>query len=65
MPRPTELAGKAIGKMKGLRQGLAGHRGIMKRLAEEHGEVCPAGWTKGKTAMKATREGVTGYLSKK
>jgi peroxiredoxin (alkyl hydroperoxide reductase subunit C) len=35
------------------------------QYSEEHGEVCPANWTKGKTAMKATREGVTGYLSKK
>ncbi len=34
------------------------------QYSEEHGEVCPAGWTKGKTAMKATREGVSGYLSK-
>jgi peroxiredoxin (alkyl hydroperoxide reductase subunit C) len=35
------------------------------QYAEEHGEVCPAGWTKGKKAMKATREGVTGYLGGK
>jgi hypothetical protein len=39
MPRPTELAGKAFGKMKGIRHGLAGHRGIMRKLAEEHGEI--------------------------
>lgn len=32
---------------------------------EEHGEVCPANWNKGKTAMKATREGVETYLSGK
>ncbi|MCD8262766.1 MAG: peroxiredoxin [Tannerellaceae bacterium] len=30
---------------------------------EENGEVCPANWTKGKKAMKATNEGVSGYLS--
>jgi peroxiredoxin (alkyl hydroperoxide reductase subunit C) len=35
------------------------------QYSEEHGEVCPAGWTKGKKAMKATLEGVSGYLSKK
>ena len=31
---------------------------------EEHGEVCPAGWEKGKPGMKATAEGVAEYLSK-
>jgi peroxiredoxin 2/4 len=31
---------------------------------EENGEVCPANWTKGKAAMKATHEGVAAYLSK-
>lgn len=31
---------------------------------EKHGEVCPANWAKGKTAMHATHEGVSGYLSK-
>lgn len=30
---------------------------------EENGEVCPANWTKGKTALKATHEGVAKYLS--
>ncbi len=35
------------------------------QFSEEHGEVCPANWTKGKKAMKATREGVTGYLGGK
>jgi peroxiredoxin (alkyl hydroperoxide reductase subunit C) len=30
---------------------------------EEHGEVCPAGWQKGKRGMKATPEGVAKYLS--
>jgi peroxiredoxin 2/4 len=30
---------------------------------EEHGEVCPAGWTKGKAAMKDTPEGVAKYLA--
>lgn len=32
---------------------------------EENGEVCPANWNKGDEAMKATHEGVAGYLSKK
>ncbi|APJ02701.1 peroxiredoxin [Silvanigrella aquatica] len=31
---------------------------------EKHGEVCPANWNKGKDAMKATKEGVSNYLSK-
>ncbi len=30
---------------------------------EQHGEVCPANWSEGKTAMKATHEGVAEYLS--
>ena len=30
---------------------------------EEHGEVCPAGWTKGKAGMKENAEGVAKYLS--
>lgn len=30
---------------------------------EEHGEVCPAGWQKGETGMKATSEGVADYLT--
>lgn len=30
---------------------------------EEHGEVCPAGWTKGKKGMTATPEGVAKYLA--
>lgn len=30
---------------------------------EEHGEVCPAGWSKGKAGMKATPEGVAAYLA--
>lgn len=29
----------------------------------EHGEVCPAGWNKGDTAMKASTEGVAEYLA--
>lgn len=32
---------------------------------EKHGEVCPADWHPGETAMKATQEGVAEYLSKK
>lgn len=30
---------------------------------EEHGEVCPAGWNKGKAGMKATTAGVSEYLA--
>ena len=30
---------------------------------EKHGEVCPAGWTKGKTAIKPTAEGIAAYLA--
>ncbi|QOL20117.1 peroxiredoxin [Candidatus Bodocaedibacter vickermanii] len=30
---------------------------------EQNGEVCPANWMKGKTAMKATRESVSTYLT--
>jgi peroxiredoxin 2/4 len=30
---------------------------------EEHGEVCPAGWTKGDSGMKDTADGVANYLS--
>ena len=29
---------------------------------EEHGEVCPAGWNKGKAAMKESPQGVASYL---
>jgi peroxiredoxin (alkyl hydroperoxide reductase subunit C) len=32
---------------------------------EEHGEVCPAGWTKGKKAMKGSNEGVRAYFNSK
>lgn len=31
---------------------------------EEHGEVCPAGWNKGKAGMKADPAGVADYLAK-
>ncbi len=30
---------------------------------EEHGEVCPAGWNKGKAGMKADPKGVADYLA--
>jgi peroxiredoxin 2/4 len=30
---------------------------------QKHGEVCPANWEEGKTAMNATRDGVAEYLS--
>jgi peroxiredoxin (alkyl hydroperoxide reductase subunit C) len=35
------------------------------QYVEKHGEVCPANWEEGKDAMKATRQGVAEYLSKK
>ncbi|MCB2081778.1 MAG: peroxiredoxin [Hyphomicrobiales bacterium] len=31
---------------------------------EEHGEVCPAGWNRGKEGMKADAKGVSAYLKK-
>lgn len=31
---------------------------------EEHGEVCPAGWNKGKSGMQANPAGVADYLAK-
>ena len=34
------------------------------QFTEQHGEVCPAGWQKGKEGMKATAEGVASYLAK-
>lgn len=34
------------------------------RHFEEFGEVCPANWSKGKDALKATEDGVASYLSK-
>ncbi len=30
---------------------------------EEHGEVCPAGWTQGESGMNANPEGVAAYLT--
>jgi len=33
------------------------------QFTEEHGEVCPAGWQKGKEGMKDTPEGVAQYLA--
>ncbi|MCP4472888.1 MAG: peroxiredoxin [Gammaproteobacteria bacterium] len=33
------------------------------QFTEEHGEVCPAGWSKGKEGMKGTTEGVAQYLT--
>ena len=32
-------------------------------FTEEHGEVCPAGWTEGKKGMNASPEGVAAYLA--
>lgn len=34
------------------------------QFTEEHGEVCPAGWNKGKPGMQASTEGVAAYLAK-
>ena len=33
------------------------------QFTEEHGEVCPAGWKKGKKGMTASTEGVAAYLA--
>lgn len=33
------------------------------RFTEEHGEVCPANWQKGKASMKPTPDGVANFLS--
>lgn len=33
------------------------------QFSEEHGEVCPAGWNKGKPGMKGSTEGVAKYLA--
>ncbi|MES2365514.1 MAG: peroxiredoxin [Pseudomonadota bacterium] len=33
------------------------------QFTEEHGEVCPAGWQKGKAGMGASSEGVAKYLA--
>ena len=34
------------------------------QFTEQHGEVCPAGWNKGKAGMKASPDGVADYLTK-
>ncbi|MDD5241526.1 MAG: peroxiredoxin [Sulfuricella sp.] len=34
------------------------------QFTEQHGEVCPAGWSKGKSGMKADTKGVADYLAK-
>lgn len=33
------------------------------QFTEEHGEVCPAGWNKGKAGMSASPDGVARYLA--
>ena len=33
------------------------------KFLQEHGEVCPAGWNKGKKGMKADAKGVADYLA--
>ena len=35
------------------------------QFSEEHGAVCPANWSKGETAMKATHDSVADYMSNK
>ncbi len=35
------------------------------QFSEEHGEVCPANWTKGDKAMKPNRDGVQAYFNNK
>lgn len=34
------------------------------KFFQDHGEVCPAGWNKGKAGMKADAKGVAEYLAK-
>ena len=34
------------------------------QYTETHGEVCPANWSKGKSAMKADTAGVADFLAK-
>lgn len=34
------------------------------QFTEEHGEVCPANWSKGKEGMKPSADGVAAYLKK-
>ena len=34
------------------------------QFTEQHGEVCPAGWSKGKAGMKASTQGVADYLAR-
>jgi len=33
------------------------------QFTEEHGEVCPAGWNRGKKGMEPSPEGVAAYLA--
>ena len=49
--------GRNIGEMLRMVDALDFH--------EEHGEVCPAGWTEGKAGMDASPAGVAKYLSEK
>lgn len=35
------------------------------QFTDEHGEVCPAGWQKGKSSMKPSIEGMQSFLSEK
>jgi peroxiredoxin (alkyl hydroperoxide reductase subunit C) len=37
---------------------------MQNKVAEKHGDVCPANWAEGEEAMKPTAEGVAEYLAK-
>lgn len=34
------------------------------QFADEHGEVCPVNWSKGKSTMKESQEGVKSFFGK-
>ncbi len=50
-----EPLGRNVDEMLRMVDALAFH--------QEHGEVCPAGWTEGQSGMKDNAEGVASYLS--
>jgi peroxiredoxin (alkyl hydroperoxide reductase subunit C) len=37
---------------------------VALQYTEEHGEVCPAGWEEGKTAMKPDQAGLKAFFKK-
>ena len=53
--------------LKGFQAGWSRIPGSVDALHfhNEHGEVCPAGWTKGDDGMKPSAEGVASYLKSK